>query len=318
MRRSFISERWTWVIVLLLGIGIAAPFVLDVSWVLLLTEFSIIVLYATAYNLMLGVTGMFSFGHGGLFGAGAYILAIAMMKGNIPMAVALGAAPFGTALIAFCVGWFCIRLTGIYFSILTLAFGQLIWVTIWKMRTITGGDDGLAGLRVPPSLASPNAQYFFILALVVLALVLIRIIVFSPLGFTLKTIRENEKRAQSIGIHVKRYQLLAFTLSGFFTGLAGALFAFFQRGAYVEFASVSKAFEPVFAGVLGGTHVFWGPAFGAAVLLCLDKFVGELTEYWPLVAGCILIVLVLFLPDGIVGRGQRVLKERSSRGLSRV
>jgi len=300
----------------LLGIGVLAPFLLDVSWILLLTEFSIIVLYAMAYNLMLGVTGMFAFGHGGLFGAGAYVLAIAMVKGKIPMAVALAAAPFATALIALVVGWFCIRLTGIYFSILTLAFGQLIWVTIWKMRTITGGDDGLAGLRIPASIASPNAQYFLILALVVLALVMIRIIVFSPLGFTLKTIRENEKRAQSIGIHVKRYQLLAFTLSGFFTGLAGALFAFFQRGAYVEFASVSRAFEPVFAGILGGMHVFWGPAFGAAVLLCLDKFVGEFTEYWPFVAGSILILLVLFLPDGIVGRGQRLLRERALKGIS--
>ena len=181
------------------------------------------------------------------------------------------------------------------------------------MRTVTGGDDGLAGLTVPSFVASPQNQYYFILALVVLGLALIRIVAESPMGFTLKTIRENEKRAQSIGINVKRYQLLAFILSGFFTGLAGALFALFQRGAYVEFANVSRAFEPVFAGVLGGMHVFWGPAFGAAVLLTLDKFVGEFTEYWPLVAGCILILLVLFLPDGIMGTVHKVIKEQSTK-----
>jgi len=311
--QRFARQAWYWLLILGLAIIVALPFVVDISWVLLVTEFAILVLYAMAYNLTLGVTGMLSFGHGGLFGAGAYILAIAMIKGDIPFPYAFLAAPILTAFITFVIGWFCIRLTGIYFAILTLAFGQLIWATIWKMRTITGGDDGLTGLQVPSVMASPTNQYFCILAIVILALLLIRIIVDSPFGFTLKTIRENQTRAQSIGINVKRYQLLAFTISGFFTGLAGALFAILIRGAFVEFATVARAFEPMFAGILGGMHVFWGPAFGAGMLLSLDTFIGAYTEYWPLVAGGTLVLLVLFLPEGIIGRIQSIRKARAQR-----
>jgi branched-chain amino acid transport system permease protein len=302
-------------LLLILGLCIIVvfPFLVDVSWVFLITELAILVLYAIAYNLTFGVAGMLSFGHGGLFGAGAYVLAIAAIKANIPFPFALLAAPVLSALITFVIGWFCIRLTGIYFAILTLAFGQLIWATIWKMRSITGGDDGLVGLQAPSVIASPTHQYFFILAIVVLALLLMKKIIDSPFGFTLRTIRENQIRAQSIGINVKRFLLLAFTISGFFTGLAGALFAILMRGAFADFASVSKAFEPLFAGVLGGIHVFWGPAFGAGILLALDIFVGSYTEYWALVAGCILILLVLFLPEGLVGRLQLIRNTRVRR-----
>lgn len=267
-----------------------------------------------AWNLTLGATGMFSFGHGGLFGAGAYILAITMIRGDLPLPYALIAAPILTAIITLVMGWLCTRLTGIYFAILTLAFGQLIWATIWKMRTITGGDDGLTGLQVPSLIAPPTNQYFFILALVAIAIVLMKIMLDSPFGFTLKAIRENPTRAASIGINVKRYQLMVFTVSGFFTGLAGALLAILRRGAFVEFASVARAFEPIFASILGGGQVFWGPMFGAGVLLALDKYVGAYTEYWPLVSGVILILLVLFLPEGIVGRVQSLLKMRAQRG----
>jgi len=307
------GRRWPWLHILGLAVVFALPLVVDISWLFLITEFAILALYAMAYNLTLGVTGMFSFGHGGLFGAGAYILAIAMIKVNVPFVFALPAAPILTALIAYVIGWFCIRLTGIYFAILTLAFGQLIWVTIWKMRSITGGDDGLTGLQLPSIIVSPTNQYFFIMALVLLGLLLIRIIIDSPFGFTLKTIRENQKRAQAIGINVKRYQLLSFSVSGFFTGLAGALYAIFMRGAFVDFANVGRAFEPIFACILGGGQVFWGPAFGAGVQLSLGKFIGEYTEYWPLIEGTILILLVLFLPEGIVGRVQSMLQVRAQR-----
>lgn len=318
MRLTSLPQRFAsggryWLVILGLAVIVVLPFVVGISWVFLVTELAILVLYAMAYNLTMGVTGMLSFGHGGLFGAGAYILVIAMIKGDIAMPYALLAAPILTALITFVIGWLCIRLTGIYFAILTLAFGQLIWATIWKMRTITGGDDGLTGLQIPSVMASPTNQYFCILAIVMLAVLSIKIIVDSPFGFTLKTIRENQTRAQCIGINVKRYQLLAFTASGLFTGLAGALFAILMRGAFVEFATVARAFEPLFAGILGGMHVFWGPAFGAGMLLSLDTFIGAYTEYWPLVAGGTLILLVLFLPEGIIGRIQSIRKARAQR-----
>lgn len=312
--QRFASRRRLWLLILALAIVIALPFVVEVSWVRLISELAIFALFAMAWNLTFGVTGLFSFGHGGLFGAGAYILAIAMIKGDIPLPYALIAAPILTAFIALVIGWFCVRLTAIYFAILTLAFGQLIWSTIWKMRTVTGGDDGLIGLQVPSLLAPPVNYYFFVLALVAIAIMLMKIMVDSPFGLTLKAIRENQRRAESIGINVKRYQLMAFTVSGFFTGLAGALFTILNRGAFVEFASVARAFDPIFATILGGGQVFLGPVFGAGVWLALDRFIGAYTEYWALFSGGIIVLLVLFLPEGIVGRVQLLLKTRVRRG----
>ena len=277
------------------------PFFVDIFWIRLVAEFAILALFALAYNLILGQTGLFSFGHGGLFGLGAYLLAVPVIKGVTSLPVAFVASLFLTTMVSFVIGWFCLRLTGIYFSILTLAFSQLIWVAIWKFRSVTGGDDGLIGLNVPSLFASPVYQYFFILAVVTLSLVMIRIINNSAFGFTLKAIRENSRRAAFTGINVKRYQLMAFTVSGFFTGLAGVIFSIFTRGAFVEFASVSKSFEPVFAAIVGGVNTFTGPIIGAGFMLALNHFIGRFTEYWPSMSGIILISVVLFLPRGIVG-----------------
>jgi len=288
-------------VILIALIFIIFPFLVDIFWIRLVAEFAILALFALAYNLVLGQTGLFSFGHGGLFGLGAYLLAVPVIKGMISLPFAFVTSVLLTTLMSYGIGWFCLRLTGIYFSILTLAFSQLIWVAIWKFRGITGGDDGLIGLKVPALFASPRYQYFFILAVVTLSLVMIRIINNSPFGFTLKAIRENSRRAAFTGIHVKRYQLMAFTVSGFFTGLAGVLFAIFTRGAFVEFASVSKSFEPVFAAIVGGVNTFSGPVIGAGFMLALSHFIGRFTEYWPSVSGVILISVILFLPAGIVG-----------------
>jgi branched-chain amino acid transport system permease protein len=302
---------------LLLSLGlliIVLPFVLDVFWVLMLTEFAILALFALAYNLILGLTGMFSFGHGGLFGVGVYVVGVAVIKGEVPLPYALIAAPFVTGIVALAAGWFCLRLTGIYFAILTLAFGQLIWAFIWKMRGVTGGSDGLAGLAVPSCIASPVNQYFFIFIIVAIGIAMIWMITNSSFGFTLKAIRENPQRAQSVGVNVKRYQLMAFILSGCFTGLAGGLFAIFVRGAFVEFASVARGFQPVYACLIGGMSTFAGPIVGAGVLLFLDSFVSRFTEYWPLVAGIILILWVLFLPEGLLGYGQSLVHKWTHKG----
>ncbi|MFC2032775.1 branched-chain amino acid ABC transporter permease [Chloroflexota bacterium] len=300
------------VVIAIVIILIILPFLLDVSWVRTITEFSILALFAMAYSLCLGQTGMFSFGHGGLFGLGVYALTLLVMKAGLPLPVALIAAPIITGIGAIIIGWFCLRLTGLYFGILTLAFSQLIWAAIWKMRWLTGGDDGIPGLPVPSFFDTPGKEYeyLFIVTIAVVAILIIRMIVNSPFGFTLKTIRENEKRAATIGVNVKRYKLMAFTLSGLFTGLAGSLFSLFVRGAYVEFATIHWSFQPVFAGVVGGLYTFTGPIFGAGFMFLINNFIGRLTEYWPFFAGVILIVVVLFLPNGIIGTIESMIKQR--------
>jgi branched-chain amino acid transport system permease protein len=254
-----------------------------------------------AWNLTLGATGIFSFGHGGLFGIGMYTVAIMMIKFAIPFAVAFVCAPLLAGLASCIIGIICIRLTGLYFSILTLAFSQLIWSFLWKARDLTGGDDGLSGTTVPSFISSPSDLYYFVIFIVVLAVVLIWCLLRSPLGFTLNTIRENPIRAEAIGLGVARYRILAFTLSGFFAGLAGALEAMYMRGAYVEFASVAYCFDPVFMCILGGIWVFAGPIVGGFIWLALDHYIPMFTIYWPLIAGIILILMVLFMPMGALG-----------------
>lgn len=280
---------------------IALPFVVGIFWMRLVTEFVILALFALAYNLTLGQTGMFSFGHGGLFGFAAYALAVPVIKGNIPLPYAFMVGLILTTIVAYFIGWICLRLTGIYFSILTLAFSQLIWAAIWKFRNFTGGDDGLTGLHVPPLLASDVHQYFFILAIGAISLGVIKTVMNSHFGLTLKAIRENPRRSAFIGVNVKRYRIMAFTISGFFTGLSGILYAIFVRGAFVEFASVSKSFEPVFATIVGGMYAFMGPIIGAGFMLALNHFIGRFTEYWPSIGGVILISVMIFLPNGVVG-----------------
>lgn len=301
------------VLMLIVAAIFVLPFVVGVSVVRIFIEFAILALFATAYNLTLGQTGLFSFGHGGLFGLAGYALALPVIKADIPMSLAFIGAPILTGLVAMVIGWFCLRLTGLYFSILTLAFGQLIWATAWKWRSFTGGDDGLIGLPIPSLIATPTNMYFFVLAIVIAAMVMMWMIINSPLGFTLKMIRENPRRAESVGVNVKRYQLIAFTVSGLFTGLAGALFAIFIRGAFVEFCSVGRAFEPVFAGIVGGLYVFMGPTFGAGLLLVLNTYIGRVTEYWMFFAGAILVLSVLFLPLGIVGSSKEWILRRMKK-----
>lgn len=296
--------------IMILIVLIAFPLVADPFGMRLVSEFAISGLFSVAYNLTLGQLGLFSFGHGGLFGFAGYILAVPVIKGITSFPYALIGALVLTTVLAYLMGWLCLRLTGIYFSILTLAFSQLIWAAAWKFRSLTGGDDGLTGLQVPSFLASPTYQYFFNLAIVAVALVVIKRIMNSPLGYTLKAIRENPRRAASTGINVKRYQLIAFTISGFFTGLAGVLFAMFTRGVFVEFASVSKSFEPVFAVVVGGIYTFTGPILGAGFMLALNHFIGRFTEYWPSIAGFILILMMLFLPTGVTGAFQTWIQRK--------
>ena len=280
---------------------IGLPLFVKTSVVRLVTSAAILALFAMAWNLTLGATGIFSFGHGGLFGIGMYTLAVMMIKFGISFPIAFVCAPLIAGLASFVIGVICIRLTGLYFAILTLAFSQLIWSFLWKARNLTGGDDGLSGTTSPLFINSPNDLYYFVIIVVALAIFLIWYLLRSPLGFTLNTIRENPTRAEAIGLSVAKFRILAFTLSGFFAGLAGALLAMYMRGAYVEFASVDYCFDPVFICIVGGIWVFAGPIVGAFIWLALDHYIPMVTVYWPLIAGTILIVLVLFMPMGVLG-----------------
>jgi len=278
----------------------------------LATQIAIDALFAVSLNLLLGTTGLVSFGHVAYFGIGSYICGILMKTYGVPFSAALPAAAIGSALFALAFGYFCVRLTKIYFAMLTLAFSQIVWAICFKWNDVTGGDQGLPNVPYPDLdwiTAIPGFEnlrigdQFYLLTLVVVALSLwaMRRMVLSPFGRMLTTIRENPERAAFIGVNVRAYELAAFVAAGGFAGIAGALYGIFNRGVFADYVFWPKSAEVMIMTILGGIDFFWGPVVGAATLVILNQQVTSYTEYWPFMLGVILLVLLFVFPGGIVG-----------------
>jgi branched-chain amino acid transport system permease protein len=273
-------------------------------------------LFATSLNLLVGYTGLVSFGHAAYFGIGAYTTGILMKKAGVTFLLAFPAAGLVAGLLAGVFGFFCVRLTRIYFAMLTLAFAQIVWAICFKWNEVTGGEQGMPEIPYPsfdwvervavwvPVVGGYRAsEYFYFLSLVLVAgsLWMLRRIAGSPFGRMLTTIRENPERAEFIGVNVRRYELAAFVLAGAFAGLAGGLFGIFNRGVFPDFAYWTKSSEVLIMTLLGGMGTFVGPSVGALVLLWLNQQIVSYTEYWPLILGSILVLLLFGFPGGIAG-----------------
>lgn len=289
-------------------------------------------LFATSLNLLVGYTGLVSFGHAAYFGIGAYTTGILMKKLGVSFLLALPAAWVVAGLFAVFFGFFCVRLTRIYFAMLTLAFAQIVWAICFKWNEVTGGEQGMPEIPYPsfdwvekasgwlPFLGGYRTSdyfYFLCLVLVAAALWILRRIVGSPFGRMLTTIRENPERAEFIGVNVRRYELAAFVLAGAFAGLAGGLFGIFNRGVFPDFAYWTKSSEVLIMTLLGGMGTFVGPSVGALVLIWLNQQIVSYTEYWPLVLGTILVLLLFVFPGGLAGAVQG-LWGWARRGLARA
>ncbi|HKX02148.1 MAG TPA: branched-chain amino acid ABC transporter permease [Methylomirabilota bacterium] len=292
--------------VLLLLVVSLAPLALPPFFLQLLTEIAIVGLFATAFNLLMGFGGMVSFGHAAYFALGAYAPALLVRDAGVPMLLALPAAPVVAAAGALVFGFFIVRLTHTYFAMLSLAFAQIVFTVIFKWKSLTGGDDGLLDVWPPAYLKSPIAYYYFTLAMVGLSLLALHAIVDSPFGYMLKAARENPRRARSIGINVRRHQLLAFGISGAFSGLAGGLFAFYNGSVFPDFAYFTKSFEPLVVALLGGVQSFLGPLAGAFAFKVLEWLISrQWPVYWPLFLGATVVAVVVLLPQGFVGLFRR-------------
>jgi branched-chain amino acid transport system permease protein len=291
---------------------------LTIPWVgsrydtFLATQIAISALFAVSLNLLLGTTGLVSFGHVADFGIGSYGCGILMKTYAVPFTIALPAAALGAAFGSLVFGFFCVRLTKIYFAMLTLAFSQIIWAICFKWNDVTGGDQGLPDVPYPdlgwmssiPFLSDLRiSDQFYVLTLIVviLSLAAMQRIINSPFGLMLKTIRENPERAASIGLDVRSYELAAFVVAGGFAGIAGALFGIFNRGVFADYVYWPKSAEVMIMTILGGIDHFWGPVIGAATLTLLNQETTSYTEYWPFVLGSILLVLLFAFPGGIAG-----------------
>jgi branched-chain amino acid transport system permease protein len=294
-------SRQNWVIIVILVLVGLIPLSGSRFYVFLVTDIMIFGLFAISLNLLLGYTGLVSFGQAAYFGIGAYTCALLMKKAGVAFVIAFAAAGvFGVAA-SLIIGFFCVRLTKIYFAMLTLAFSQIVWAIVFKWNSLTGGDTGFIGIPFPQHLDSPTRFYYFVFAVVVLSLFIIHKMVNSPFGRILMTIRENPERTEFIGINVKLFQLIAFMISGFFSAIAGALFGIFNHSIFPDLLFWPASAEVLIMTILGGMYSFFGPVIGAATLLYLRMQVASYTEYWPLILGTILCLLLMFFPGGIAG-----------------
>ncbi len=258
-------------------------------------------LLAMSLNMVVGHGGLFQFHHGVFYGVAAYTMALMLKKSPLPMWTGFVAGPIAAALAGLVIGWLCVRLTRLYFAMLQISLGSLIWVIVFRWYSFTGGDDGLPGIPVPKILAPLNYTYYFILTILTICLIIMYLILRSPFGNTLQAIRDNPQRCEAIGINVRLYQLIAIVIATFFAGVAGVLFVVLERSVSAELLFWVLSLEIFIMCLLGGWFTFAGPILGSAIIVSLRTFVGIFTEYWTLILGIILILIIFFLPEGVMG-----------------
>ena len=306
-----IARRIPWTLIVFLVLA-SVPWVGSRYDTFLAEQIAIDALFAVSLNLLLGTTGLVSFGHVAYFGIGAYVCGILMKTFEWPFILAFPGAGLGTATFALDSGFFCVRLIKLYFAMLTLAFSQIVWAICYKWNDVTGGNQGLPEIPFPDlswmsslpvlgDLRTSDRFCLLALAIIAISLALLHRIVRSPFGRVLTTIRDNPERAAFIGVNVLAYQLAAFVVAGTFAGFAGALYGIFSRGVFADYLFWAKSAEVMIMTILGGMNFFWGPPVGALALVWLNQQVTNLTQYWPFVLGTILLVLLFVFPGGIVG-----------------
>jgi branched-chain amino acid transport system permease protein len=293
----------------LVAVAALAPLALGPYGLAVATEIAIFVLFAASLHLLVSVAGLASFGHAAFLGLGCYGAALAVKMLGLPMLPALVAGPLLAALGAAVIGWFAVRLSGVYAAMLTLAFAQILWSIAFQWVPVTGGDNGLLGVWPSPWAASAAHFYWLTLALVVLAVVAFRMIIFSPFGYALRAARDSNLRSEAIGIDRRRMQWRAFVIAGAGAGLAGALFAFLKGSVFPETMGVSTSIDGLVMVLLGGVETVSGPIVGAVVYKLLSIWLISHTDYSKLVLGLVIIGLVLLFPKGIAG-SIRLLRPR--------
>ena len=258
-------------------------------------------LFAASLHFIMGPAGMHSFGHAAYFGLGAYAAALLVLRLKLPMELALVVAPLVAGLGALVVGWFSVRLTGVYLAMLTLAFAQIVWSVTFQWDDFTGGSNGLTGVWPAPWLSDKSAYYALVLVAVTLAAWALRRILFSPFGYAMRAGRDSPLRSDAIGIDVKRVQWMAFVIAALFAGLAGALYAFSKGSISPDSMGVGKSVDGLVMVLLGGVQTLAGPWVGAVTFTWLQDSIARNTEYWRALLGGVILLLVLAFPMGLAG-----------------
>ena len=266
----------------------------------LATDILIFCLFAASLHFLLGLGGLVSFGHAAYFGGGAYVAALMVTHAQSPMELAFVLAPIGAGLAALAIGWVCLRLTGVYFAMLTLAFAQLIWSLVFQWGDVTGGDDGLVNIWPADWLKDTTIFFYFALILSVGGMLALRHVAHSPFGYALRAARDSARQAEATGINTKRVQLLAFGFAGMIAGLAGGLFVFSKGSVFPNELEIARSFDALIVVFLGGVKTLAGGLVGGAFFKGVEEVLVRF-EYWRLALGLLIIGVVILAPDGIVG-----------------
>lgn len=278
----------------------------------LVQDVLVAVLFAVSLHFIMGPGGMASFGHAAYYGLGAYGAGILLKSLSMPMPLALAAAPLAAGAGALLFGWFCVRLSGVYLAMLTLAFSQIVWSIVFQWDAVTGGSNGMTGVW-PARWLGSTAYYYLTLALVALSVFLMRRMLFAPFGYALRAGRDSALRADAVGIDVKRVQWSAFVIAGVFAGLAGSLFVFAKGTISPDVMGVGKSVDGLVMVLLGGVQTLLGPVVGAAVFNVLQDYIINATDYWHAVFGAIILLLVMAFPQGIAGFARHAAEQWKMR-----
>lgn len=298
-----------WLVLLVL---LALPLLNDYFPYLLVLGIDLLIaaLFAASLHFIMGPGGMHSFGHAAYFGLGAYGAALLLKALAWPMLPSLLFAPVLAAAGAVLFGWFCVRLSGVYLAMLTLAFAQIVWSVIFQSDELTGGSNGVTGLWPAAWLSDKVHYYYLSLVLVVLGVLMMRRILFAPFGYALRAARDSALRSDAIGIDVQRVQWLAFVVAGVFCGVAGALFAFSKGSISPETIHIGRSVDALIMVLLGGVQTLSGPLVGSLVFSSLQDILIRETEYWRAVLGAVILFLVLAFPQGLAGFIRSVFESR--------
>jgi branched-chain amino acid transport system permease protein len=289
-----------WFIPLGLAVLLLLPPLLSDFWIFIFIQIIAFSLYAVSFNLLLGYGGMLAFGYATFFGLGAYAFGILLVKIGAGVVASMLAAPFIAAAAGALIAYFCIRLSGIYFGMLTFAFQMLVYSIFLKSYDFAGGDDGLRGLVIPGALGTPKGIYYFALMVVALCLFALWRIVHSPFGIVLRAQRNNERKSRAIGINVDFHKWSAFVISSYFAGVAGVFWAIANQSVFPDWLDWRASAVPIVMAILGGTTSFAGPIVGAALYVILQTVITGYTEYWALFMGCLILVIVMLMPQGVI------------------
>lgn len=270
-------------------------------------------LLSTSLNFALGYGGIYQLHHGVFYGTGAYATAVMITKLGYNPWLAYIAGPLVAAALSLVMGIICIRLSKLYFGMLQISLGSLVWAIVFRWYSFTGGDDGIHGIPAPSMIGSSKGAYYFTIIVAGLAMFLMYRILHSPFGSTLQGIRDNAVRSQAIGVNVRRHQLAALVMAGFFAGVAGVLFVVVDNSVFPDLLFWTLSLEITIMALLGGWFTFLGPMLGAAMIVLLRTFVSTYTEYWTFAMGILLMLVILFLPEGVLGKVFEIWKRRTSQ-----